>query len=58
MTLHARALQFARIVEESTDADELGEALRAITRELGFEHFALMHHVDAADGGAAIRLTG
>lgn len=56
MMLHARALQFARIVEASADADELGAALHAITRELGFEHFALMHHVDTAAGGAAIRL--
>jgi LuxR family quorum-sensing system transcriptional regulator CciR len=56
MILHARSMQFARIVEASADVDELGEALRDITQELGFEHFALMHHVDAARGGAAIRL--
>ena len=57
MALHAMAVQFARIVEAAADADELGDALRAITADLGFQYFALTHHVDvAAMGGSAIRL--
>lgn len=57
MQLHAMALQFARIVEAAADADELGEALRAITEALGFQYFALTHHVDVLEmGDSAIRL--
>jgi len=57
MGLHAMALQFARIVEAAGDADELGEALLAITIELGFQYFALTHHVDVLEmGESAIRL--
>src|SRR3954462_10797116 len=57
MQLHAMALQFARIVEAAADADELGDALRAITEELGFQYFALTHHVDVLEmGDSAIRL--
>jgi LuxR family quorum-sensing system transcriptional regulator CciR len=57
MQLHAMALQFDRIVEATGDADELGEALRAMTEELGFQYFALTHHVDVLEmGDSAIRL--
>lgn len=57
MQLHAMALQFARIVEAAGDADELAEALLAITLELGFQYFALSHHVDIVTAGdSAIRV--
>lgn len=57
MQLHAMALQFARIVEAAGDAEQLGEALLAITLELGFQYFALTHHGDVlAMGESAIRL--
>jgi LuxR family quorum-sensing system transcriptional regulator CciR len=57
MALQAMAPQFARVVEAAGDADELGDALRVMTGELGFQYFALTHHVDvAAAGGKAIRL--
>jgi LuxR family quorum-sensing system transcriptional regulator CciR len=57
MQLHAMALQFARIVEAAGDADELAKALLAITLELGFQYFALSHHVDIVTaGGSAIRV--
>jgi len=57
MQLHAMALQFARIVEAAADADELGRALHAMTEELGFQYFALTHHVDLLEmGEGAIRL--
>lgn len=57
MALHAMALQFARIVEAAGDADALGDAMQAITGELGFQYFALTHHVDVvAMGASAIRL--
>jgi LuxR family quorum-sensing system transcriptional regulator CciR len=57
MRLHQVALQFARVVEAAGDADELARILLAITLELGFQYFALSHHVDVAVvGDSAIRL--
>lgn len=57
MQLHKIALQFANLVETAIDADELGKVLMAITLELGFQYFALSHHVDiVAMGDSAIRL--
>jgi LuxR family quorum-sensing system transcriptional regulator CciR len=57
MQLHKTALQFASLVEAAGDADELGKVLLAITLELGFQYFALTHHVDlATTGDRAIRL--
>jgi len=38
MRLHELSLQFASLVEAAGDADELGRVLRAITRDLGFQH--------------------
>ena len=46
MRLHELSLQFASLVEAAGDADELGRVLRAITRDLGFQYFAVTHHVD------------
>jgi LuxR family quorum-sensing system transcriptional regulator CciR len=57
MRLHELSLQFASLVEAAGDADELGRVLRAITRDLGFQYFAVTHHVDVlAAGQRAIRL--
>lgn len=51
------AMQLARIVETVDSADELAAAMAAITAELGFQYFALGHHVDiVAAGPAAMRL--
>jgi len=57
MRLHELSLQFASLVEAAGDADELGRVLRTITRDLGFQYFAVTHHVDVlAAGERAIRL--
>ena len=57
MKLLARAVRFKSIVEAVDNADDLAAAMQAITLELGFRYFALMHHVDAtAAEGSAIRL--
>lgn len=51
------AMQLARIVETIDSADELAAAMAAITAELGFQYFALGHHVDiVAAGPGAMRL--
>ncbi len=51
------ALQFARIVEDIGCAGDLHAAMADVASELGFEFFALSHHVDVlALAGAAIRL--
>ena len=48
---------FMRLVAAVLNADDLAEAMSAITRELGFQYYALAHHVDlAATGAPAIRL--
>lgn len=57
MHLHAMAMRFMHIVEAVGSADELGAAMAAITSDLGFQYFALTHHVDiVAASGSAIRL--
>jgi LuxR family quorum-sensing system transcriptional regulator CciR len=57
MQLHEVVQQFASLVEAAGDADELAKALLAITRELGFQYFALSHHLDVLSAGEnAIRL--
>lgn len=46
-----------RIIEAATSEDELHSIMVAITQELGFERFALIHHVDGAEAkGHAINL--
>lgn len=51
------AMQLACIVETVDSADDLAAAMAAIAVDLGFQYFALGHHVDvAAAGAAAIRL--
>lgn len=48
---------FIRQVEAATNADDLADAMRLIIADLGFQYFALAHHVDLAlTGGTAIRL--
>lgn len=49
--------QFMRIVEEVETADDLATAMEAISADLGFQFFALSHHVDVCETGrGAIRL--
>ena len=53
----ARLEAFVRLVGIVANADDLADAMIAITADLGFEYFALTHHVDLALAGAsAIRL--
>jgi len=48
---------FIRLVAAVANADDLAEAMLAITGELGFQYYALAHHVDlTAAGATAIRL--
>ena len=47
---------FVRSVRDLTSEQDLAGALREITLELGFEYFALTHHVDVRRSSAAIRL--
>ena len=57
MNVNAMAMQFLRIVEAARNADDLKDALGTVSAELGFQHFALTHHVDVQRaGGSAIRL--
>jgi DNA-binding CsgD family transcriptional regulator len=42
----ATAQHFAELVRAAASLRELDDLLHAITREMGFEHFALSHHVD------------
>lgn len=57
MEAFERAEAFVRDVNGITDPEGLAEALGVITREMGFRHFALSHHVDIRRAaGAAVRL--
>lgn len=57
MGVYRVAMPFMRIVDEAQTVDELGVAMRAVTGALGFQYFALTHHVDVrAAAGTAIRL--
>lgn len=42
----ATAEKFAAAVEAAQSVDELRNLVDAITREMGFQHFAVSHHVD------------
>lgn len=44
----ATAERFFRAIEASASPDDLHAAIGAITTELGFDYFALAHHVDLA----------
>ena len=51
------AMRLAHIVETVDSVDDLAATMAAICVDLGFQYFALSHHVDVATaGGAAIRL--
>ncbi len=57
MGIHAVAMQFVRIVDEVRTVDDLAEAMATVTTALGFQYFALTHHVDVVvASGKAIRL--
>jgi LuxR family quorum-sensing system transcriptional regulator CciR len=57
MGMHKMATQFMRVVEAVANADDLAAAMTAVTEQLGFQYFALTHHVDfIAASGSAIRL--
>ena len=57
MGMHAMTMRLVRIIEATGNADDLAAAMTAATTEMGFEHFALSHHVDiVAASGSAIRL--
>lgn len=50
-------VRFMRLVEAVATADDLTAAMTTVTTELGFQYFALSHHVDVvAAAGRAIRL--
>lgn len=51
------AVQFARLVEAANNVDDMAAAMKGVTAKLGFQYFALTHHVDvAALGDSAIRI--
>lgn len=57
MGMRTSANAFVREVTAATNADDLFDALRAISANMGFEYFALSHHVDMARASNdAIRL--
>lgn len=57
MGMLATAEGFCREIEGATSPEELREAIGAITATLGFDYFALTHHVDMAVAPqSAIRL--
>ena len=57
MGMRSTAQAFVARVTTVSSAGDLDDALRAITLDMGFQFFALSHHVDIAEaGGRAIRL--
>lgn len=57
MNMHAMSLRFMHLVEEVGTPDDLAEAMAEMAADLGFQYFALGHHVDiVAASGSAIRL--
>ena len=49
--------RFGRAIAQASTSDDLHAVITGITRELGFDHFALTHHVDIAQAlPSAIRL--
>ena len=56
MQMRAMAFELMDLVDAARDADDLAAAMMRITRHLGFDHFALAHHVDlrAARGEAIL----
>jgi len=57
MDFHLTAVQLIRIVEGVRSVDDLTAAMAVVAAHLGFQHFALTHHVDVlAAGAGAIRI--
>jgi hypothetical protein len=57
MGMRAIVQEFVRQVTAATNANDLFAALHATSAEMGFEYFALSHHVDMTRAGShAIRL--
>jgi LuxR family quorum-sensing system transcriptional regulator CciR len=57
MGVHARLEAFVDRVTSAASADDLSETLRDISVEIGFQYFALSHHLDIHRAGRrAIRL--
>lgn len=56
MGTQARIERFARLIAGVDSMDDLSVAMSAITADLGFDHYALTHHVDVRVGGQANRL--
>lgn len=57
MGMLATAEGFCRTIEASSNAEDLRAAIGAIAVDLGFDYFALTHHIDVADASPpAIRL--
>lgn len=57
MRMQSMATQFMRVIEAVANPDDLIAATAAMTDQLGFQYFALTHHVDiVAASGSAIRL--
>lgn len=57
MGLHIVATQLIRVVEAVRNVDDLTMVMAMVATDLGFQYFALTHHVDiVAASGSAIRL--
>ncbi|MCC2977135.1 LuxR family transcriptional regulator [Sphingomonas sp. PL-96] len=57
MRMHAMAVELMNLVEAAQSADDLADAVGHLTVQLGFEYFALTHHVDIEAATAdAIRI--
>jgi LuxR family quorum-sensing system transcriptional regulator CciR len=57
MGMHMLADRFVRTIAEARTTADLSDAMAGITQEMGFQYYALSHHVDALTAaGTAIRL--
>ncbi|UIJ46350.1 LuxR family transcriptional regulator [Sphingomonas cannabina] len=56
MDIHLTAMQLIRIVEGVRSVDDMTAAMAIVAARLGFQYFALSHHVDVAAVGNAIRI--
>lgn len=55
--MHLMTMQLIRIVEGVRSVDDMAAAMASVAARLGFQHFALIHHVDViAAGDSAIRI--
>src|SRR3546814_4708362 len=57
MVMHVMAMQLIRIVQAVRNVDDMKIAMSLVATQLGFQYFALTHHVDiVAANGSAIRI--